>query len=118
MFRSTGLNNRINCIHKRALRIIFNDKSSTFQELLDKDNSVMIHHRNIRALATEIYKALYEYSPTILNEMFVPSYCKYNFHKNNSRERRRVNTVRYSTESLSLFTVKNMGHSTTLHKIL
>ena len=101
MFHSRGLNNKINRIHERALRITYNDKSSTFQELLDKDNSVSIHHRNIRVLATEIYKVLHGYSPAILNEVFVPSHCKYNFRKNNSLERRRVNTVRYGTESLS-----------------
>ena len=44
MFHSRGLNNKINRIHERALRITFNDKSSTFQELLDKKNSVTIHH--------------------------------------------------------------------------
>ena len=100
MFHNTGLNNKINRIHERALWITFNDKSSTFQELLDKDNSVTIHHRNIRALATEIYKILHGYSLATLNEVFVPSHCKYNFRKNNSLERRRVNTVRYRTESL------------------
>ena len=77
MFQSRGLNSKINRIHERALRITYNDKSSTFQELLDKDNSVSIHHRNIRVLATEIYKVLHEYSLAILNEVFVPSHCKY-----------------------------------------
>ena len=53
MFHSRSLNNKINRIHERALRITYNDKSSNFQELLDKDNSVTIHHRNIRTLAIE-----------------------------------------------------------------
>ena len=77
MLYSRALNSKINCIHERALRITYNDKSSTFQELLDNDNSVLIHHRNIRVLATEIYKVLHRYSPAILNEVFVPSHCKY-----------------------------------------
>ena len=88
MFHSRGINSKINHIHERALRITFIDKSSTFQELLDKDNSVTIHHRNIRALATEIYKVLHGYSPAVLNEMFLPSHCKYNFHKNDNLERK------------------------------
>ena len=54
MFQSRGLNSKINRIHERALRITYNDKSSTFQELLHKDNSVLIRHRNIRVLATKI----------------------------------------------------------------
>ena len=54
MFHSRGLNNKINRIHERALRITYNDKSSSYGELLTKDRSVTIHHRNIRALAIEI----------------------------------------------------------------
>ena len=49
MFHSRELNNKINHFHERALRIIYNDKSSS--ELHTKDRSVTIHHRNIRALA-------------------------------------------------------------------
>ena len=40
MFHSTELNNKINRIHERVLRITYKDKSSTFQELLKKGNSV------------------------------------------------------------------------------
>ena len=54
MLHSRGLNNKINRIHERALRITYNDKSSSYRELLTKDRPVTIHHRNIRALATEI----------------------------------------------------------------
>ena len=34
MFHSRELNNRINRIHERSLRIVYNDKQSTFHELL------------------------------------------------------------------------------------
>ena len=46
MFHSRELNNEINRIHERALRITCKDQSSIFQELLVKGNSVSIHHRN------------------------------------------------------------------------
>ena len=42
MFHSRQLNNRINKIHERAIRILYNDFSSTINELLLKDNSVSI----------------------------------------------------------------------------
>ena len=47
-FHSRALNNKINSIHERALIITYNDSKSTFEELLNKDNSVSIHHRNLR----------------------------------------------------------------------
>ena len=40
MFHSRGLNNKINRIHERALRIAYNDTSSLYGELLTKDRSV------------------------------------------------------------------------------
>ena len=42
MFHSRELNNKMSRIHEKALRITYKDKSSTFQELLEKDNSVSI----------------------------------------------------------------------------
>ena len=48
--------NRINHLHERALRTVYNDNVSTFGKLLEKDNSVTIHVRNLRILATELYK--------------------------------------------------------------
>ena len=101
MFHSRGLNNKINRIHERALRITYKDKSSTFQELLEKDNSVSIHHRNVQKLAIEIYKVLHGFSPPILNDIFVPVSRPYNFRWNDTLQRRRVNSVRHGTESVS-----------------
>ena len=101
MFHSRALNNKINRIHERALRITYSDKISTFQELLDKDNSVSIHQRNVRVLALEIYKVLYNHSPPILNDIFIPSQHNYDLRRNDTLERRRVNSVRFGTESIS-----------------
>ena len=96
MFHSRGLNNKTKSYTLvRALSITYNDKSSTFQELLEKDISVSIHHRNIQKLAIEIYKVLHGFSPPILNDIFVPVSRPYNFRRNDTLERRRVNSVRH-----------------------
>ena len=50
------LNNKLNRLQERALRILYNDKSSTFYQLLEKDKSVTIHTRSLQYLATEIFK--------------------------------------------------------------
>ena len=97
MFHSWGINNKINRIHERVLRITYNNKSSSFQNLFDKANSVTIHHRNIRTLAIEIFKVLHRLSPLLLKEVFVERNCNYNL---------RVNSVRYGTESVSFLAPK------------
>ena len=58
MFYSSSLNNKINQIQERVLRVTYNNKSSSFQKLLEKDNSATIQHRNIKILATQTYKFL------------------------------------------------------------
>ena len=56
MFHSRELNNRINRIHERPLRLGYQDNSLSSAELLANDNSVTIHQRNLQLLATEIFK--------------------------------------------------------------
>ena len=70
MFHSRSLNNKINRLHERCLRIIYNDKHSNFNVLLEKDNSVSIHHNNIHSLAIEMYKVANGISPEIMKDVF------------------------------------------------
>ena len=74
MFHSRTLNNKINRLHERCLRIIYNDKLSNFEELLHKDNSDTIDHNNIHAVAIEMYKVVNGTSPEIMNEVFKQAY--------------------------------------------
>ena len=101
MFHSRRLNNKIKSIHERALRITYRDQIYTFQELLNKDNSVSMHHRNLQSLATEMFKIHRGLSPDILREIFVPKISLYNLRRNNTFERRQVHSVYHGTESLS-----------------
>ena len=70
MFHSRSFNNKINRLQEHCLLIIYNDKRSTFKELLAKDNSVSVHHNNIHALAIEMYKVTNGISPEIIKEAF------------------------------------------------
>ena len=70
MCHSRKLNNKINRLQERALRIVYNDKSSTFYQLLEKDKSVTIHARNLQYLETEIFKVKIGISPIVVTKMF------------------------------------------------
>ena len=70
MFSSRKMNRKINHIHERALRVVYNDYISTFDELLIKDKTVSIHHRNLRQLAIEMYKVNKGTSPPIMQQLF------------------------------------------------
>ena len=100
MLHSRTLNTRINRIHERSLRIVYNDNLSTFAELLERDNSVTVHERNIQVLATELFKVLHGLSPKIMNEVFsikknIEHCSRFPFKTSN------VRTVTYGTNTLS-----------------
>ena len=101
MFYSRSLNNKINYLHERGLRITYGDRSSSFENLLKKDNSVSIHHRNIQVLVTEMFKVKNNIAPEIMKELFASKMSSYDLRNNNSFKRRRVNSVWHGTESVS-----------------
>ena len=106
MFHNQKLRNKINKIHERSLRIVYNDDSSSFEELLSKDNSVSIHHRNIQSLAIEMYKSKNNLSPQIGQDIFQIR----NTHPNMRTQLDFVlpgpKTVNYGTESLKFMEPK------------
>ena len=100
MFHSRSLNNRINRIQERALRIVYYDNLSTFNELLLRDVSVTVHERNIQILAVELYKVINDLAPDIMMEVFAKKqsskYCTgFPFQSRN------VRSVSYGMDTLS-----------------
>ena len=70
MFHSRKMEHRINNIHKRTLKLVYQDSPDlTFQELLTKDNSVSVHQKNLQLLATEIFKSKTRMSPELTNDI-------------------------------------------------
>ena len=69
MFHSGALNDKINSIHERALKMTSNDSKSPFEELLNKENSVSIRHRNLQVSATEIFKMKNSYYLKFKNKL-------------------------------------------------
>ena len=65
MFCGIRLNHIINKLHERAVRIAYNDYSSDLVELFSKDDIVEIHQRNLRILATEMYKISNDFGPRV-----------------------------------------------------
>ena len=92
MFHTRGFNKKINRIHERALRVTNNEKSSSSQKLLEKNNSITIHHQNIKILATKIYKFLQGLSSP-LNETFVEKNSIYSLRGYHVLTRQSINSV-------------------------
>ena len=68
MFHSRKMENRINSIHKIALKLVYQDTHElTFQELLAKGKSANVHQKNL--LTTEIFKSKAGMSPELMNDI-------------------------------------------------
>ena len=52
------------------LRIVYNDNESIFEDLLQNDNFVSIHHKNIQLLDIELYKVKHNLSIYLMSEIF------------------------------------------------
>ena len=105
MFHSRGLNNKINNIHKRALRIMYQHKKSNLQDLLQKGRSVYIHMKNLQYLATVIYKVKNCLSPELTKDVFIfQENENYNLRSGTDLMKRNIHTVHFGTE-----TINNLG---------
>ena len=69
MIHNSGLNNKINHIHERALRIVHNDYDSSFEDLLNKDKSITYHQRNLQQLAINIFLKKIGTAPKNMNDI-------------------------------------------------
>ena len=102
MCHSLENNNKINRLHERCLIIIYNDKRSSFNALLEKDGSVSIHERNIKILATEMFKVSKNLAPPQMHEIFkLKDQPQYNLRYTSLFSSPLVKSVYKGTESLS-----------------
>ena len=84
----SGENNRkINRLHERCSKTIYNDKQSPFNELLENDGSVSIHERNLQVLATEMHKISNGLSVPLIKDIFPINKNCYNRRQNSQFSR-------------------------------
>ena len=101
IFHSRRLNNRINHIHERALRIIYHDYNFSFKELLRKDSSLSIHQKSLKLLVIEMLKVKIGCANDIMKEIFEIENRNYNLRHDFLIKRCNIRSVYYYTETAS-----------------
>ena len=100
MFHSRKMNNKINRLHERALRIAYKDYASSFESFLEKDGSVTIHQKNVQLLITEMLKTTNNLNPSFMDEIFLKISVRYNLRNTNTFLFHMVHTVNHGTETI------------------
>jgi len=101
MFCSRKQNRKINSIHERALRIIYQNHTSSYCDLLQLYQESTIHHNNIKTLMIEVYKFLNGLSPPIMKDIFKLRENSYNLRNFRPFVSHNVKTNIYGTESVT-----------------
>ena len=102
MSHSRTMNNRINKIHEKGLRLAYKDETNfSFEDLLKKDKSVSIHQRNLQVSATEIYKVRNDLGPATMKDNFHLAQKPNNLRNDSPLQKQRNCTVYFGTESIS-----------------
>ena len=78
MYHGRAFNKKINHIHERSLHIVYRDHEGSFNDLLKKDKSVCIHHRNIQSLTIELFKMKEYLCNTMMSGIFPTRAGNYN----------------------------------------
>ena len=101
MCHSRTMNNKINHLLERCLRVMYTDKISSFKELLERDGSVQRRNRNLQILATEMFKVYNNIAPPIFTEIFNKRNPNYQLRHTSHFSIPPVRSVYNGTESLS-----------------
>ena len=103
MFHNQKLNNQINRIHGRALKILYQNHNSSFDEPLAKDGSFKVHDRNLQKLLIEIFKVKMKLAPKIMNEVFGIIECSYPLRNELRFKSQNIRTLRYEIETAASY---------------
>ena len=104
MFCGRQSNARINHIHERALRAVYNDKISPFDEPLEREKLETIHRRSIKILAAELIKIKNGLSNDVMTQLI----CKrnsvgYSLRSQTDFSLPKVKSVNYGLKALRYF---------------
>ena len=83
MFASKNSMLKVNKIHRRTLRVVYDDYNSTYEELLASHNDISIHQKHLKHLAIEVYKSLTNLNPEFMWPFFKNKPFPYNLRNRN-----------------------------------
>ena len=101
--------NRINHLHECALRTVYNENVSIFENVLEKENPVTTHVRNLGILATELYKIKENQAAPLMHEIFEQKNIQYNLRSQTDFQLGSAKTVNCGLRALRNLVLKMLN---------
>ena len=102
MFCIRSLNHKMKRLHGRCLGIVYNDNYSSYEELLNRDSSFSMHHRNFQFLATEMFSVYIGTASNFSTEEYpLNPESSYSLRNQQTFATRPIHTIHYGSNSLS-----------------
>ena len=100
MFPGKTLPNRICKIHYRTLQVVYDDYNSSYDELLQLNNSPSIHQRHLRFLAIAVFKSIMHLNPQFMWSYFEEKTMSYNLRHGSKLILPKTKSSRFGINSL------------------
>ena len=95
---SVSINEKLNRIHERALRLVCKDSESELEKLKKKYGT--IHQHNLQLLMTEIFKTKNNLNPIFMKNIFTERNMQYSLRNENHLRLPKVKTTTYGIENI------------------
>ena len=69
---------KVRSLHEICLRLMYNGKTPSYKEVMEKDGSVSIHYKQIQVFAVKMFKIKNGTYPVIVSDIFLPQRGNHN----------------------------------------
>ena len=87
-------------LHRRALRVVLNDFTCSYAELLESINRPSLYVSRLKSIVTEVFKTINGLNPSFMNDMFVNNDINYELRDPSKLIQPRVRSDKYGKCSL------------------
>ena len=93
-------------LQERALRFVFNDLTTSYQDLLARGNFLSLSAYRLYFLGIEMYKCKKNVNPSHINSLFSKRYFNYALRDCNKFDQSIFNTIKFGYKSFSYYGAK------------
>ena len=106
LFCGSKNSNKLEKLQERALRLVFDDFSSSYEFLCERANNLPLSFYRVRFLGIEMYKCIKETNPTYLNDLFCEQTSDCQLRDSSRLIQPKFNTFKFGFKSFRYFGAK------------